>query len=305
MDFAGISIRHPIVLAAGTCGYADEMSDVLDLSRDVGAMITKSITPEPREGNEPTRILGTQAGMLNAIGLANVGLDRFLAEKMPTVRKCPTTVFGSIAGHSIDDYVRVAEAFDGEESLPAVELNVSCPNVSDGLVFGEDPVHLTELLSAVRPILKQTKLIVKLSPNAPSITAMAQAAVECGADAISLINTFTAMAVDPESRRPRISNVTAGYSGPGVHPIAVRMVHEVYREVCRSADVPILAYGGVTTWEDAAEFLLVGARAVGIGTGLFIDPKIPKRIGRGLELWAERQGNSDLSDLIGQIRLAD
>lgn len=306
VDLAGVWLRSPIVLAAGTAGYVDEMVEVGALD-GVGAVVTKSITLEAREGNEPTRIAGTEQGMLNAIGLANVGLERFLSAKLPaaTTRAMSGTILiGSIAGHAIADYVAVAKAFDGRAELPMVELNVSCPNTADGLVFGEDPGALEELLAAVRPVLGATKLIVKLSPNAPSIVAMARAAVLGGADVLSLVNTFTALAIDVETRLPVISRGTAGLSGPGIHPIAVRMVHEVYREVAEPAGVPMVGYGGVMTWQDAAEFILVGASAVGMGTALFVDPGLPGEVARGLKQWVRRQGVSSIGELVGLAKLA-
>ena len=302
VSIAGVVLDSPLILAAGTAGYIDELGEVCDLSA-VGAVVTKSITPEPRPGNEPPRIAGSRLGMLNAIGLANVGLDQFLAEKLPQAANLNATVIGSIAGHSIDDYVRVASAFDERNELPMIELNVSCPNTSDGLIFGEDPNALSELLHSVRPVLNHTKMIVKLSPNAPSIVAMAEAAVQGGADVMSLINTFTAMAINVETRKPIISRGKAGLSGAGIHPIAVRMVSDVYREVAKPHNIPIIAYGGVLTWEDAAEFILVGASAVGMGTALFVDPAISKRVFKGLAKWVNRQGASSISGLVGLAEL--
>lgn len=301
-SLAGLNLANPVVLAAGTCGYVDEMSDVLDLSK-VGAVVTKSITAESREGNLPWRILDAPGGMLNAIGLANVGLEAFMTDKMPRATKCPTTVIGSIAGHSTDDYVQVAETFDTADDLPAVELNVSCPNTADGLQFGESPSSLLALLKDVRPVLTKTKMIVKLSPNAPSIVDMAEAAVEGGADVISMINTFTALSIDVETRKPRIANGTAGFSGPAIHPIAVRMIHDVYRSVARDANVPILGYGGVYRWQDAAEMILAGATAVGMGTALFVDPRSPLRVIKGLRKWTERQRADNVADLVGCVKL--
>jgi len=296
VTLAGVSLRNPVVLAAGTCGYADEMADVLDLSK-VGAVITKSITPEAREGNAPWRIVGTDRGMLNAIGLANVGLETFLREKTPKAAGVSTVVIASAAGHSVEDYVKVAGALDG--TFPAIELNVSCPNTKDGLVFGEDPNELAGLLAEVRPAVRRSKLIVKLSPNAPSIVRMAEAAVAGGADCLSLINTFTAMAIDVETRRPVIANGTAGLSGPGTHPIAVRMTWDVYRRVARDAGVPVLAYGGVMKWQDAAELIFAGATAVGIGTALFVDPSLAVKVALGLDGWRVRQGARSFAELTG------
>lgn len=301
IDFAGVRLRNPIIAASGTCGYVDELAGVLD-PRAIGAIVTKSITREEREGNPPWRIVDVPHGMLNAIGLANMGLDRFLAEKLPEAEKIDTVVIGSIAGHNLDDYLAVAEAFDDADALPLVELNVSCPNVEDGLQFGEHPQKLRELLGAVRPVLSKTKMIVKLSPNVGDIVAMARAAIEEGADALTLINTITAMAIDVHSRQPRVSIGTGGLSGPGIHPVAVRMVHEVYDRVAREAGIPIIGLGGVMTWREAAEFILAGASAVGIGTALFVNPRAPLKIARGLAKWVAGQDCASVRELIGQVQ---
>ncbi|MHC4142019.1 MAG: dihydroorotate dehydrogenase [Planctomycetota bacterium] len=294
VKLAGVELSNPIVAAAGTSGYVDELADVLHPSA-LGAIVTKSITREPREGHPPWRLIEVRGGMLNAVGLANVGLDRFLAEKLPAAAHLGTVVIGSIAGNSIDDYREVAAAFDTQEHLPLVELNVSCPNTDDGLVFGEDPGRLKELLGEVRPALASTKLLVKLSPNVGDITAMAGAAVEAGADGLTLINTVAAMAIDVAG------GGGGGLSGPAVHPIAVRMVHDVYRSVAKPAGVPIVGLGGVMRWQDAAELVLAGASAVGMGTALFADPRSPKKVLKGLDRWVRRQGCTALSELTGQV----
>jgi dihydroorotate dehydrogenase (NAD+) catalytic subunit len=301
IDFAGVPLRNPIIAASGTCGYVDELAGVLD-PRAIGAIVTKSITREQREGNPPWRIVDVPHGMLNAIGLANMGLERFLAEKLSAAERMDTVVIGSIAGHSIDDYAAVATAFDAADALPLVELNVSCPNVEDGLQFGEHPEMLRALLRAVRPVLTRTKMIVKLSPNVGDIVAMARAAVEEGADALTLINTITAMSIDVHSRQPRVSLGTGGLSGPGIHPIAVRMVHEVYDRVAREAGVPIVGLGGVMTWRDAAEFILAGASAVGMGTALFVNPRAPLKVARGLAKWVASQECTSVRELVGQVQ---
>ena len=197
VNLAGIELRNPVIVAAGTCGYIREIADVID-PRKIGAVTTKSITREPREGNPPWRLIDVPRGMLNAVGLANVGLDRFLAEKLPDAKSLDAVVIGSIAGNSIEDYVTVARAFDEAADLPLVELNVSCPNTSDGLQFGEHPRKLEELLREIRPVLTNTKMIVKLSPNVADISAMAEAAIEGGADALTLINTVSGLAIDIE-----------------------------------------------------------------------------------------------------------
>jgi dihydroorotate dehydrogenase (NAD+) catalytic subunit len=301
VNLAGVPLRNPIVLAAGTCGYIREVADILD-PRKLGAITTKSITREPREGNPPWRLVDVPRGMLNAIGLANVGLDAFMAEKLPAAKDLGTVVIGSIAGHSIDDYVAVARAFDAAAPLPLVELNVSCPNTADGLQFGEHPRKLADLLREVRPALATTKMIVKLSPNVGDITAMARAAIEGGADALTLINTVSALAIDVETRTPRLSRGSGGLSGPAIHPIAVRMVREVYRDVAREANVPIIGLGGVMHWEDAAELILAGATAVGMGTALFVDPRLVGKVVDGLAGWAAKQGVASIGELKGAMR---
>jgi dihydroorotate dehydrogenase (NAD+) catalytic subunit len=274
----------------------------MDLGR-LGAFVTKSITREERPGNEPTRIVETRAGMLNAIGLANVGLDRFLSEKVPLLMRMPCPVIANVAGHSFDDYTETCAAMDGLDCVAGVELNVSCPNVKDGLTFGTHPGRLKELTAAVKKVLPHKPLIVKLSPNVEDITQTARAAVEGGADVLSLVNTFTAMSIDIHKRRPRLANVTGGLSGPAIKPIALHLVSRVYRMVAKQANVPIVGLGGVQTWQDAAEFILAGSSAVAIGTALFIDPATPNKICDGLNQWLTDQGVERLTDMVGALEL--
>lgn len=321
VKIAGISLRAPIILAAGTAGYLTEMTDVLDLSR-IGAVVTKSITAESREGNPTWRIIevrGAGGAMLNAIGLANVGIERFVTEYGPRVASAPTVIIGSIAGVSIDDYVKIAAGMATIQGMPAVELNVSCPNVHGGCEFSSDAGALRELISGVKAELARStlapanprspmKLFVKLSPIAvggpgASMVSIARAAIQSGADALCIANTVPAMAIDVHSRRPRLANVTGGLSGPAVHQIAVKLVHDVYRQVARDAGVPIIGIGGVLSWEDAAEFILAGASAIEMGTALFADPRSPLHVAAGLERWARRQGASNISELTGQVVL--
>ncbi len=317
-DLAGLPLRSPVLLSAGCAGTLDEMADVLDLAR-VGAVVTKSITRQPREGNPTWRIIETKAGMLNAIGLANIGIEAFEAHVAPRVAAVPTTVIGSVAGFSIDDYVQVAAAMDGIEAMGAVELNVSCPNVHGGPEFGADPALLRELVAAVRPALPHTRLFIKLGPVAiaapTTIADLCRAAIEPGreggaptgpnqrpgADAITLANTMPAMAIDVKTRRPRLANTTGGLSGPGIHPIVVKLIYDAYRLICRDSHTPIVGVGGVMGWEDAAEFVLAGASAVGIGAGLFADPRLPIKINRGLERWVRQQGASNIAELVGRV----
>jgi dihydroorotate dehydrogenase (NAD+) catalytic subunit len=302
VELAGLKLTNPIMTCSGTCGYAFEYADFMDLSR-LGAFVTKSITREERKGNEPARIVETRAGMLNAIGLANVGLDRFLREKVPLLEKMPVPVIVNVAGHSFDDYTETCGAMDALDCVAAVELNVSCPNVADGLTFGTHPGRLKELVAQVKKVLPRKPLIVKLSPNVEDVTATARGAVDGGADMLSLVNTFTAMAVDVYKRRARVANVTGGLSGPAIKPIAVHMVSRVYRTVARHAGVPIIGMGGIQTWQDAAEFMLAGASGLGIGTALFVDPATPDKIVDGLTQWMAKMQVERLSDLVGALEL--
>ena len=287
---------------SGTCGYGPEYADFMDLAA-LGAFVTKSVTREERPGNEPARIVETRGGMMNAIGLANVGLDRFLVEKMPQIEAVPCPVVVNVAGHATDDYVEVVGRMNDLEAIKGVELNVSCPNVKDGLTFGTDAKLLRELTRACKDVLPSKPLMVKLSPNVPDICDTAAAACEGGADVLTLVNTFTAMTVDVNTRKPRIANVTGGLSGPAIKPIALHLVSRVYRNVARDRGVPIVGMGGVQTWQDAAEFILCGASAVAVGTALFVDPATPNKICEGLATWVEKSGSSTLADLIGTLEL--
>lgn len=323
-DIAGLRLRSPVILAAGTAGTLGEMAEVLDLSR-VGAIVTKSITPEPREGNDPMRVAPLKAGMINAIGLANPGIDAFIEQHAPKIPSIPAPILGSIAGFSIDDYTRVAAAMEAVDSIPAVELNVSCPNVKHGVEIGADPKLLAQLIRAVRPVLSSTRLIVKLPPvtigTPNSIVDLARACIEpdsilgqpCppagpnnrpGADALSLCNTTPGMAIDVHARRPKIGNITGGISGPAVHNTVVRLIHLVHTQIARDTATPIIGIGGVTTWDDAAEFILAGAAAIEVGTALFANPAAPIKIAKGLSKWGSTQGVSNLSELVGKIEIA-
>jgi dihydroorotate dehydrogenase (NAD+) catalytic subunit len=302
IDLRGLTLANPTLTCSGTCGYAFEYADFMDLSR-LGAFVTKSITREERKGNEPTRIVETRAGMLNAIGLANVGLDRFLKEKLSQLEKMPCPVVVNVAGHSYDDYIETCSAMNDLACVKAVELNVSCPNVKDGLTFGTHPGRLQELTREVKRVLPGKPLIVKLSPNVEDITATARGAIEGGAEILSLVNTFTAMAVDIWKRRPRLANVTGGLSGPAIKPIALHLVSRVYRTVAKPAGVPIIGMGGIQSWQDAVEFILAGSSAIAVGTALFVDPATPNKICDGLTKYMEKIGVSRLSELIGTLQM--
>ena len=302
VNLRGLKLANPTLTCSGTCGYAFEYADFMELSK-LGAFVTKSITREERAGNEPARIVETRAGMLNAIGLANVGLERFLREKVPQIEKMPCPVIVNVAGHSFDDYTETCAAMNSLACIAGVELNVSCPNVSDGLTFGTHPGRLRELTHEVKKVLPNKPLIVKLSPNVEDITQTARGAIEGGADMLSLVNTFTAMAIDIHKRRPRLANVTGGLSGPAIKPIALHLISRVYRSVAKSANVPIIGMGGVQTWQDAAEFLLAGASAVAVGTALFVDPAAPNKIVAGLADYLRKGKIERLTDVIGALEL--
>ncbi len=295
-----LTLQNPVVTLSGTCGYGDEYAPFMDLSL-LGAFTTKSVTLEPRRGNAPPRVVETAGGMLNAIGLANVGLKRFINEKLPVLAGLGVPAIVNVAGHTIEEYVKVCRALDGEPAVAGIELNVSCPNVADGLVFGTDAAALGELVRAVRAEVRRAVLIVKLSPNVTDITHTAAAAVEAGAEGLSMINTFVGMAIDVERRRPVLSNTTGGLSGPAIKPLALHMVHRVYRQVAGPAGIPIIGMGGVTTWRDAVEFILAGATAVGIGTALFIDPTTPVKVLQGLRDYLAAQGVAAVTDLVGRM----
>lgn len=316
-NLAGLELANPVMLAAGTAGTLDEMADVIDLAK-VGAVVTKSITPLAREGNQPWRVVPTEAGMLNAVGLANPGIEVFAKEHAPRIAGLPTRIIGSIAGFSVEDYVTVAAAMNAIDAIPAVELNVSCPNVHKGCEFAADPELLSELIREVRRVLTHTRLFVKLSPipmGKITMTDIARAAVDVpnspptgpgkrpGADAICVANTMPAMAIDVETRAPKLGRTTGGLSGPAVHPVAVKLVHDVYRNFAKQSQTPIIGIGGVLRWEHAAEFILAGATAIEVGTGLFADPKCPLKIAKGLEKWVERQGVGSILSLVGAARI--
>jgi dihydroorotate dehydrogenase (NAD+) catalytic subunit len=302
VEFAGLKLANPVLTASGTCGYADELADFMDVNA-LGGFVTKSITPEPRKGNPTPRIVETDAGMLNAIGLANVGLDRFIAEKLPLIAGIKPPVFINVAGRTIEDYIAVTERLAGEEAIAGFELNISCPNVKKGgITFGTDPAQVAEITRAVKQACGQKMLIVKLSPAVTDISVTARAAVDSGANALSLINTFTAMAIDVETRRPVLANRTGGLSGPAIKPVAVYLVNKVYNEVARPAGIPLLGTGGIRTATDAMEFILAGATAVAVGTNTFVEPDCAVRIIGGLRPYVARLGAARLADLIGTLQ---
>lgn len=300
VDLAGISMRNPLMTASGTSGYGPEYARHVELDR-LGAFVTKSITLEPRKGNPPERTVETPSGMLNAIGLANVGLERFIAEQVPYYGDVDVPIIVNVAGHTTEDYVTVCRVLDGIDCIAGLELNVSCPNVSDGLEFGTDPHRLERLVATVRQEVSRSTLIVKLSPNVTDITACAAAAVAGGADALSLINTLRGMAIHIDTLEPVLANRTGGLSGPAIKPVALYMTDAVYTRVARDAGIPIIAMGGISTWRDAVEFLLAGATALAVGTMLFADPSTPLHICDGLREYLSRRNLASVRELIGSL----
>jgi len=304
VNLAGLRLRNPVLTASGTCGYGAEYAGVLDYRR-LGGFTTKSVTLHERPGHEPARLVEVRAGLLNAIGLANVGLRRFVAEKIPYLRQMPTTVLVNVAGHSAAEYVEVAAELDRHACIAGIELNVSCPNVVNGLMFGTNPRLLRDVVAQVRDVVRRAKLIVKLSPNVTDIAEMARAAIDGGAQILSLINTYVGLAIDAKTWTPMLANVTGGLSGPAIKPLALYNVHRVYREVAQRAGVPLIGMGGIQTPEDALEFLLAGAAAVAVGTALFVDPTIPVQIAEWLSGCLDQRGLRDVTELVGQLRLPD
>ena len=299
VNVAGIELKNPIIAASGTFGYGVEFEDVVHLAK-LGGFVVKGLSREPMIGNPPPRLWETAAGMLNAIGLQNIGASAFLEEKLPHLRGIKNVVvFTNIFGYTREDYERTIEILNEGEGIAAYELNVSCPNTQHGgLQFGSDPRSLDEVVTTAKRVARRP-LIVKLSPNVTSIAQMAYVAQEAGADALSLVNTFTAMAIDPETRKPRIANITAGLSGPAIKPIAVRMVYDVAHAV----KIPVIGMGGVSTPADVIEFMLAGATAVQIGTASYWDPCATEKIVDGLEQWCAEHGVNRIADLTGGIQL--
>jgi dihydroorotate dehydrogenase (NAD+) catalytic subunit len=297
VSFAGIELKNPVIAASGTFGYGIEFEDIVALDR-LGGVVVKGLSHEAMPGNPPPRLFETAAGMLNAIGLQNIGARAFVQEKLPLLRKKErVVVMANVFGHTLEDYGATIRILNEGEGIAAFELNVSCPNVKrGGIAFGSDPALLEEVVAAAKGV-SDRPLIVKLSPNVTSIATMARAAQNAGADAISLVNTFLALAIDPETRRPRISNLTAGLSGPAIKPIALRMVYEAAHAV----DIPVIGLGGITTAEDVIEFMLAGAAAVEVGTANYWDPCATEKIVDGLESWCMGHRVDQISSLVGGL----
>ena len=299
VTFAGIQLKNPIIAASGTFGYGVEFEDIVHLSK-LGGFVVKGLSREPMIGNPPPRLWETAAGMLNAIGLQNIGAAAFLEEKLPKLRKLKNiVVFANVFGYTREDYERTIEILNDGEGIAAYELNVSCPNTaSGGLQFGSDPRSLDEVVTTAKRAARRP-LIVKLSPNVTSIAQMAHIAQEAGADAISLVNTFVAMAIDADTRKPRIANVTAGLSGPAIKPIALRMVYDAAHAV----NIPVIGMGGISTATDVVEFMLAGATAVQIGTASYWDPCATEKIVDELQRWCQDHHITRLADLTGGMIL--
>jgi dihydroorotate dehydrogenase (NAD+) catalytic subunit len=296
IDFAGIRLKNPVLTASGTFGYGEEYAEFVDLNK-LGGIIVKGISVKPIKGNPPPRIWETPSGMLNAIGLENPGVDVFLRDKLPYLRKFDTAVLVNIFGYSLEDYVGVAERLDGIAGIDGLEVNISCPNVkAGGMVFGTNVKAAFELLAAVRKAVK-LPVIAKLSPNVADITEFAKAARDAGCDGLSLINTLLGMAIDVRCRRPRIANCTGGLSGPAIRPVAVRMVWQAAKAV----SLPIIGMGGIASADDALEFILAGASAVAVGTANFVNPRATIDVLSGLETFMTEQGQGRLSSLIGKV----
>lgn len=295
--FAGLELANPIIAASGTFGYGIEFEEIVDLER-IGAFVSKGLSREPMAGNEPPRMVHTAAGMLNAIGLQNIGVADFIAKKLPELSRYPKAkCIVNVFGYQVGDYIEVIERLNDAPGIVAYELNVSCPNVHEGgMTFGADPGALEYLIARAKAASKRP-LIVKLSPNVTSIAQMARIAALAGADALSLTNTFLAMAIDVETRQPALRNITGGLSGPAIKPIALRMVYETAKAV----SIPILGMGGIVTSEDAVEFLLAGATAVQVGTASYADPRAVERLVKGLESWCRSHDVERVSSLTGAL----
>jgi dihydroorotate dehydrogenase (NAD+) catalytic subunit len=297
-SLCGIPLRNPVLCASGTFAYGVEMERVVDLGL-LGGIVVKGLSREPMDGNRPPRIWEAESGMINAIGLQNIGVKAFVAEKLPALRRLSTPVFANVFGYETADYEEVVRTLDGEDGLAGYELNVSCPNTKHGgIFFSSDPALLGSLIAAVRPLTRRP-LIVKLSPNVAKIEPLAQAAEQAGADAVSLVNTFVSLAVDARTRHPRIGNNFGGLSGPAIKPIALRLVYEASRAV----KIPIVGLGGIATGEDAAEFLIAGAAAVQVGTASFFDPQAPLRVARELDEFCRAENIGRAADLTGTLQM--
>jgi len=296
VNLAGIPLRNPVMTASGTFGYGEEFSEYVNLE-SIGAFVTKGLSLKPRAGNPTPRIVETPGGMLNAIGLQNVGIEAFIANKVPFLRTVKTPAIANYFGNTVDEYAEMTRRLDEIPELAALEINISCPNVKQGgIVFGTDPECAASVVAACRAVTIKP-LIVKLSPNVTDVVSMARACEDAGADCLSLINTLTGMAIDLDRRKPVLANITGGFSGPAIKPIALRMVWQVARAV----KLPIIGIGGIMNATDALEFILAGATAVQVGTASFINPGAAQQIAEEMEAWLAANGVADIRSMIGAL----
>lgn len=296
VHIGNLRLKNPVMTASGTFGYGEEYSEFIDLNM-LGAVVVKGISLKPMEGNPSPRICETPCGMLNSIGLQNVGLKRFLKEKLPYLRKFDTKVIVNVLGNTLQEYVRLSKSLD-DAGVDGIELNVSCPNVKKGgIIFGTDKKALAGLISKVRVSVNKALLITKLSPNVPDIPAFSKIAEDAGSDAISLINTIPGMAIDIETWKPKLANIIGGLSGPAIKPIALRMVWEASKAV----NIPVIGIGGITSTNDAIEFMLAGATAIEVGTGNFINPRLTVEIINGIETYLQKKSIHNVTDIIGGL----
>lgn len=298
IEVAGIRFNNPVLTASGTCGYGLDMAELIDLNQ-LGGICTKGLSAKPMRGNAPWRIVETHGGMLNAIGLQNIGARAFVTEKLPELRKYATRIIPNVFGYTLDEYIEAIQLLEEGEGIHGYELNISCPNVkAGGESFANDPRQAAAVTEAVKKVATRP-VIVKLSPNVTDVAAVARAVEAAGADALSLINTAVGMAIDIHTRKPRIANVTGGLSGPAIKPIAVRCVFQAFRAV----KIPLIGIGGIATVEDALEFIIAGASAVQVGTANFYDPSASIKIAVGLAAYCEQHGLSNIRQLIGTVKL--
>jgi len=294
----GVELSNPVIAASGTYGYGVEFETVADLSA-MGGLVVKGLSREPIRGNPPPRLWETEGGMINSVGLQNIGARAFVAEKLPRLRQLRTAIFANVFGYAPDDYAEVIRILEDAEGIAGYELNVSCPNTKQGgIYFSSDPALLSEAVNLVRP-LAHRPLIVKLSPNVARIEPLAQAAEQSGADAISLVNTFVSLAIDARARKPHIGAGFGGLSGPAIKPIALRLVYEA----AKSVRIPVIGLGGIRSGEDAAEFLIAGASAIQVGTANFWDPEAPCRVARELDEFLREEKIDNVRELIGTLKL--
>jgi dihydroorotate dehydrogenase (NAD+) catalytic subunit len=297
VSLCGIALRNPVLAASGTFGYGVEFERLADLNA-LGGLVVKGLSREPMDGNPPPRIWEAQAGMLNSIGLQNIGVRAFVREKLPRLARLRTAVFANVFGYATEDYVEVVRVLESAEGLAGYEVNVSCPNTQHGgIYFSSDPALLAEVVGAVKRVARRP-LIVKLSPNVAAIEPLARAAEQSGADAISLVNTFLALAIDARTRRTRLGAGFGGLSGPAIKPIALRLVYQAAQAV----KIPVIGLGGISTGEDAAEFLVAGASAVQVGTATFWDPGSPVRVAREMGRFLREEGVGNVGEIVGTLK---